>query len=128
MGMSPSQLARVASGLLVAAAGVWMTFTPSWVAATFHRPAGTVSEQINLRATFGGTLVGLGALVVALGALTPWPRTVAIAVLCLMLGIGAARVVGFVLDGKPDTIQIVWIVAELVLAAGAALYLRRAAS
>jgi hypothetical protein len=42
-----------------------------------------------------------------------------------MVGIGAARVVGFALDGRPDTAQWVWIVAEVLFTAACGVALAR---
>lgn len=33
----------------------------------------------------------------------------------VMAGVGLARVIGFVLDGPPDTRQLIWIGAEVVI-------------
>ena len=42
-----------------------------------------------------------------------------------MAGVGLARLTGLALDGMPDTRQIIWITAEVILAVGSALALRR---
>ncbi len=122
--MSSSAL-RVGIGLVIVIGGVVLIFSPSWVRDTLSRPADTVGERINLRATFGGTLAGLGAFVAHADVFRPWKRVAAKGLLWLMVGVGAARAVGFVLDGRPDAMQWVWLSAEVVLALAAGVFLRR---
>ena len=126
------RIARVVVGLALVAFGVWLVSSPSLVAEWLSRPHETVSERINLRASWGGTVLGLGAFVAWLPALAPWPRTAIGLLLWAMAGIGAARAVGFVLDGRPDGLQWVWLIAEVVLVVVAAVALvimaRRAAA
>lgn len=116
---------RLAAGALVTTVGAVLVFTPMLVADTLHRPTDTHSQLINLRATWGGTLAGLGVFVLVRGELRPWSATWATLLLCTMAGIGLARAIGFVLDGQPDTLQWVWLVAEIVLVAASAAYLQR---
>lgn len=112
--------ARLLLGLALVVAGGVLVFSPLAVARVLGRPQETSSQRINLRATWGGTVLGLGALVAGLPALQPWRRAGLAALLCSMVGIGLARLVGFALDGRPDRLQWVWLVAEAVLAALAA--------
>jgi hypothetical protein len=116
---------RWVCGALLLIAGVALISSPEWVRTTFQRPAATVGERINLRATFGGVVLGLGAFTLHCGALRPRGVVLAKLLLWVMAGVGAARVVGFVLDGSPDTAQVVWIVAEVLLVAASAGYLVR---
>jgi len=116
--------ARIVAGLLLAALGVVLVFLPLEVAAALGRPAETPSQLINLRASWGGALLGLGAFLAVRGALRPWGVTVATLLLCSMAGIAAGRGVGFALDGSPDTLQWVWMVAEVALVLGSLAYLR----
>ncbi len=118
---------RLALGALVVLAGVVLIFSPDFVRTTFQRPAETVGQRINLRATFGGAVAGLGAFVMHADAFRPLPVLLAKLLLWTMAWIAAARVVGFVLDGAPDRAQIVWVVTELLLVIGALLFLRRQA-
>ena len=122
-----SAAVRVGLGLAIVVGGVALVFSPEWVRDTLARPAETIAERINLRATFGGAVVGLGAWVAHASGFSPWKTFLAKGVLWLMVGVGAARTVGFALDGKPDTMQWVWLSAEIILAVGAGLFLRRRA-
>jgi hypothetical protein len=114
-----------ALGVVVVVAGGYLVFSPEVVRDVLGRKPATTSDWINLRATFGGTLVGLGAFAVWLPGLRPWLRTVLGLLLWSMAAIAAARLLGFALDGDPDRRQYIWLVAEVVLVAGSASVLHR---
>lgn len=124
--MTSRSMLRVAVGGVLVVVGVALVLSPEWVRDALDRPAESVGERINLRATFGGTVLGVGALVLHASALKPVKVLLFKALIWLMVGIGAARLVGFALDGRPDRMQITWIVAEVVLAALGVVLLRRA--
>jgi len=110
-------------GLVLVAAGAYMIFSPLVVAEVYSRPHETSSQMINLRAS-GGTVVGIGAFIAWLPALRPWLRAGLGLLLCSMAGIGLARAIGFVLDGRPDGLQWVWMIAEVTIVVVCALVLR----
>ena len=120
-----SRSIQIAIGVAMMIAGVALALSPLTVARVLDKPHETTSQMINLRATWGGTLLGLGAFVAWLPALRPWLRALVGLVAWAMAGIGVARVLGFVLDGAPDGRQLVWIAAEVLLAVGGAIALRR---
>lgn len=122
------RLARLAFGLALVAVAVYLVLSPVVVADALAKPHDTPTRMINLRASWGGTLAGLGAFVAWLPALRPWWRTIVGLVMWAMAGIGAARLVGFALDGSPDARQAIWISAEvaLVIAGAAVLHFKRA--
>ncbi|MSP62018.1 MAG: hypothetical protein EXR72_17140 [Myxococcales bacterium] len=68
MGRRPLQ---IVAGLLLVAAGLWLTFSPLAVAEALQRPHATPSQMINLRASFGGSVAGLGGFVAWLPGLRP---------------------------------------------------------
>lgn len=107
--------ARVAVGAIVAVVAIVLIFSPLEVATALHRPHDTAPQMINLRASFGGTLLGLGAFVAWLPSMRPWKRSFLGLLACGMLGIAAARAVGFLVDGHPDTLQWIWLSAEIVI-------------
>ena len=115
---------QIALGLVLVAAGGFLAASPLVVADAFGLPHEKSTQVINLRASWGGTLLGIGAFVVWLPAVKPWLRSVVGLLLWAMAGIGLARGIGFVLDGDPDGRQFVWLVAEVVIVAGCALGLR----
>jgi len=120
---------QLALGLALVAAGIVLVFSPVVVAGALGKPHDTPTRMINLRASWGGTLAGLGAFVAWVRALKPWWRTIVALLGWAMAGIGAARLVGFALDGSPDTRQYIWISAEvaIVIACATSLARRRAA-
>lgn len=120
-----SRHVRIAIGSLLVIAGCYLALSPRLVAEWSDKMPATPSDVINLRASYGGTLIGIGAFVAWLPALKPWSVTVLGLLGWAMAGIGLARIVGFLVDGSPDTRQWIWISAEVVLAAGCAFAIRR---
>jgi hypothetical protein len=118
----------VAIGLVVEACGIALAFAPVFVADALGRPHDTPTQLINLRASWGGALAGIGAFVAWLPAWRPRWRVVVGLAMWTMAGVGAARLVGFALDGSPDARQYVWIAAEAAIVIGCALVLQRSAS
>ena len=111
-------------GALVVAIGIYLVLSPLTVAAVLARPHETSSQLINLRASWGGPVLGLGAFLVWSPGLRPWSRTVLGLLLWSMAGIGLARTIGFVVDGAPDTRQWIWLTLEVAIVIGAAFGLR----
>ena len=118
-------MARRVLGLVIVAVGAYLVANPRVVAEALGLPHATPTQWINLRASWGGTLMGLGAFVAWLPALRSWARTVLGLLGWAMAGIGLARLVGFVVDGSPDTRQYIWITAEVLIAASCAVIIRR---
>jgi uncharacterized protein YjeT (DUF2065 family) len=119
---------QIAVGLVLVAFGIYLALSPEraieWFGGKLPK---TSSDVINLRASYGGTSIGIGAFVAWLPALKPWLRSVLGLLGWAMAGIGAARLTGFALDGNPDGRQAIWIIAEVILAAGSAYGIRRLA-
>lgn len=113
--------------MLLVVVGVFLAASPAVTARVLGLPHDTPTQWINLRASWGGTLAGLGAFVVWLPALRPWLRSGLGLAMWTMAGIGLARALGFVVDGEPDGRQLVWITAEAAIVAGCAFALRRRA-
>jgi len=116
---------RIAIGLVIVAVAGYLVMSPLVVADALGRPHDTSTQMINLRASWGGTLAGLGAFVAWWPARRPWWRTLVGLVMWAMAGIGGARLLGFALDGSPDGRQWVWITAEIALVVAGATILRR---
>lgn len=115
---------RIILGLAVAGFGVVMICTPLEVAEVLHRPPTSQPAMINLRASWGGTVLGLGGFIAWLPALRPWARTGLGLLGWVMAGVGAARAVGFIVDGGPDFRQWIWLIGEIAIAATCAVLLR----
>ena len=124
-GMTSTRPVQVGGGLLLAGLGLFLAFSPLTVAAALGLPHDTSSQAINLRATWGGSMLGLGAFVLWLRGLRPMRRALLGLLLWFMAGVGLARAVGLVLDGSPDRLQWVWMGAEVLIATACALALRR---
>jgi len=106
---------QIGIGLLGLVLGGVLVMSPLTVAEALGRPHDTSSRMINLRASWGGMVMGLAAFVAWLPALRPWLRSLVGLFTWVMAGVGAARTVGFVLDGDPDARQYVWITGEVVI-------------
>jgi hypothetical protein len=115
----------VVVGIALAAFGAYLSIFPLVTAEALGRPHGEPTQLINLRASFGGTLLGLGAFLAWLPAVQPWKRTIVGLLLWAMAGVGAARLLGFVLDGAPDGRQWIWLIAEILIVITCAILLRR---
>jgi hypothetical protein len=116
---------QFAAGAILALAGAVLALRPLIVADAFDLPHTTTTQWINMRASWGGTLMGIGLFVAWLPALRPWWRPVVGLLMWTMAGIGVARLLGFALDGNPDGRQAVWIIAEVVIVIVCALVLRK---
>ena len=113
------RIVQIIVGVVIVAAGAYLAWSPLLVADWLGKPHDTPTRMINLRASWGGTLAGIGAFVAWLPALAPpWWRVVVGLLLFTMAGIAAARLLGFAIDGSPDTRQYIWIVAEVALVIG----------
>ena len=114
---------RIAAGICIVAFAAFLIAQPVMVADWLGKPHDTGPRLINLRASWGGTLLGVGAFAIWCRTLRPWPRTLVGLLGWAMVGIGLARLVGFAIDGDPDTRQWIWITAEaaIVVACAAAL-------
>ena len=117
---------RLVIGLVLVGAGAVLALSPVFVAEQLGKPHDTPTQMINLRASWGGAVMGIGAFVAWLPGVPPWWRALVGLAMWSMAGVGAARLVGFALDGSPDARQYVWIVAEaaIVIAGATTLYLK----
>jgi hypothetical protein len=119
------RIAQIVGGLLIVAVGAYLAMSPLVVAELLGRPPTTSSSMINLRASWGGTMIGIGAFSAWVPALRPWLRSGLGLVMWAMAGIGLARAIGFVIDGDPDGRQYVWLIAEVAIVVGCAFGLHK---
>ena len=112
-------------GLVIVAGGLYLALQPQVIADLIHAPVTKPTQWINLRASYGGTIMGLGAFVAWVKTLKPWSFSVLGLLGWAMAGIGLARLIGFAIDGHPDGRQAIWITAEVLLAAGCWFWIRR---
>jgi hypothetical protein len=106
---------QVTVGVVLIGVGGFLAMSPLAVAEALGRPHDTTSQWINLRASWGGAVIGIAAFIAWLPALRPWWRALIGLVTWSMAGVGFARTIGFALDGTPDDRQLVWISAEAVI-------------
>ncbi len=74
------------------------------------------SPLIDMRATYGGMSVGVGALLYLLSIHPNTLRQGLLGVLLLMLGMGGARAYGILVDGSPNLMMYVFLAVELATA------------
>jgi O-antigen ligase len=112
-------------GLVIVGAGLYLALHPQLVADALGKPNDLPTRTINLRASYGGTLMGIGAFTAWFPGPKPWSRMLLGLLGWAMAGIAVARLIGFAIDGSPDTRQYIWITAEVVLAAASVFAIRR---
>lgn len=74
----------------------------------------TSSGMIDMRATYGGMSIAVGAMLFLLAGKQRTLRFGLLSVALVLLGMAVTRVVGIVLDGNPNTLMFVYLVAEIV--------------
>lgn len=123
--MGAPRIAQLIAGIAIVAVAGALVRSPIAVAEALGKPSDSPTRLINLRASWGGTLAGIGAFVAWVPGFSPWWRAAVGFLMWTMAGIGIARLIGFVVDGSPDARQYVWIFAEIAIVIGCAIVLRR---
>jgi hypothetical protein len=117
-----------ASALLWIPYGIYCFFRPEALAEAAGVSFGTPTGATEIRATYGGLTVALGALA-ALGALSPaWTRQALVTLGAACAGFGLARLAGVVIDGGMTAYTVQALVLEFVTVAVAAALLPRLAA
>jgi len=78
---------------------------------------GSASAVIDVRATYGGMSVAVGALLFALAADPGLVRKGLLGVILLMAGMAAGRICGIALDGPANRVMWAYLVLEIAVAA-----------
>ena len=86
----------------------------------------TRSELIDLRATYGGMMIGLGLLLFILANNVSTIKVGLLAVFILMLCMALGRIIGIVIDGEPNQLMYIYLSLELLACALFWLLLRAA--
>ena len=112
-------------GLSLALAGAWLLLEPNEVRRFLGWPHLTEIEQTHFAAQFGGLCTGFGIGLVVASVVHGRFRWIVHLVLWSMLGMALARL--YLTAGLPTlrSLHYGWIITELALSAGAALYLIR---
>lgn len=123
--MNMAKLLIHATGLFFALYGTAFTFFPIEMASlvTDGSPS-TPSGLIDLRATYGGMSIAMGATILVLGSRAELVSLGLLVVAVVLLAMAGARILGMMLDGTPNTVMYIYLAAELVFAV-CALHLRR---
>lgn len=113
------------TGLFFVLYGLGFTFAPAELAflVTASSPS-TSSGLIELRATSGGMGIAMGIIILFL-AKTELSMSLLVTGVVL-LAMASARVIGIAIDGSPNSIMIVYLVAELVAGVSALLLRNKA--
>ena len=69
----------------------------------------TRSELIDLRATYGGMMIGLGLLLFILANNVSTIKVGLLAVFILMLCMALGRIIGIVIDGEPNQLMYIYL-------------------
>ena len=84
----------------------------------------TASGLIDLRSTYGGMSMGIGALFAFAARDASLHRIGLRGVLAVMLGMGGARAIGIVVDGNPNAWMFVYLALEVGMAGASGWALR----
>ena len=121
--MKAAKFLVYAAGLFFVLYGVAFALFPVtlsvWV--TGGSPS-TSSGVIDLRATYGGMSVAVGAILLILGFHGEWISLGLWAIAIVLLAMAATRILGIILDGSPNLVMYIYLAAELLFAS-LALYL-----
>ncbi len=74
------------------------------------------SAWIDMRATYGGLSLGVGALLWVLSVNHQTLRSGVLGVVLLMAGMASGRAVGMVVDGTPNGYMVIYLVLEVLTA------------
>ena len=86
---------------------------------------GTASGLIDMRATYGGMSIAMGVVMFLLANNQETLRLGLLTVIAALLGMAASRTLGLIVDGNPNKLMYVYLIAEVVLSIVAVLLYRR---
>jgi len=116
---------RIIAGIVLAGAGVAAAAFPGWFGALTGGPEPPIDVYHAIeRRIRGGMLLGVGLTFMAVTSIRPWSTSIPSAILYLMAGALAARILGLLVDGTVPK-QWLWVAVEAVVMALAALWLWR---
>ena len=130
--MSGSTTPRLASMLVWIAGLVFVLYGMAFALAPVEMAAwatgdapDTPSAVIDMRATYGGMSIALGATILLLGLRASTLSLALLIIAIVLLAMAVTRLIGMVVDGTPNATMIIYLVLEIV-GAVLALYVRRA--
>ncbi|MEM8498058.1 MAG: DUF4345 domain-containing protein [Pseudomonadota bacterium] len=74
----------------------------------------TSSGLIDMRATYGGMSIAVGCLMLLLASNATSLKLGLISVALVLLGMACTRTIGIIVDGNPNNLMYIYLVAELV--------------
>ena len=77
---------------------------------------GTTSGLIDMRSTYGGMSIAVGVLMFLLGANERTIKLGLLSVFVVLAGMAISRIVGIIVDGSPNKLMTIYLVAEIVTA------------
>ena len=112
-----AKIVRINSAVFVAY-GIAFIFLPGLFSqyVTGAAPA-SASGMIDMRATYGGMSVAVGALLFSLGADPNHLRKGLLGVILIMLGMAIGRLYGMIADGSPNQVMYIYLFLEVAMAA-----------
>ena len=125
--MTMAKLLVYATGLFFILYGAAFTLLPVHMASLITGAVpGTPSGLIDLRATYGGMSIAIGATLFLLGSRSELISLGLLATAVVLLAMAGTRLLGIMIDGTPNGVMYLYLAAELVFG-GLALYLRGSA-
>ncbi len=74
----------------------------------------TTSGLIDMRATYGGMAIAVGLLILLLGSKESTLKLGLLSVILVLMGMATTRTIGFFIDGNPNSLMTIYLVAEIV--------------
>ena len=74
----------------------------------------TPSAVMDLRATYGGMTMAVGAIMLILGTRATTQSLALLVIALVLLAMAAGRVLGMFLDGEPNTMMYIYLAVEIV--------------
>ncbi len=105
----------IAAAVLFIALGFWLIFDPLAVESMYPISLNEPMAISEIRAVFGGMMLGVGAAVLALDLIFKRAREAAMVLAMITAGLVVARVVGFAYEGSPSGVVLNEVIFEVVL-------------
>ncbi|MFK7733735.1 MAG: DUF4345 domain-containing protein [Pseudomonadales bacterium] len=80
---------------------------------TDNNPA-TTSGLIDMRATYGGMSIAVGFMMFVLARNSSTLKLGLLSVITVLLGMASSRLLGIIVDGSPNNLMFIYLIAEIV--------------
>jgi len=112
---SARRVITIGSALLFTGLGLWLMLDPIVVEDLYPLSLNAPMALSEIRAVFGGLMLGVGAAILALDLICKRPRDAAMALAIITGGLVIARFVGFYYEGWPTGVVLNEVIFEVVL-------------